>query len=238
MKKAFAVTVGILFFIGIVLIYFSTENKPDLPEKATQTGSPSPTKELTSKVEGSSSAKISTNPTPKETKMPKQYSAYPQMVIDQNKAYTAIMETSKGQIVLELFAKEAPKTVNNFVFLARDGFYDGTTFHRIIKGFMIQGGDPLGNGTGSPGYKFDDEPVTKNYDRGILAMANAGPNTNGSQFFIMHQNYALPRSYTIFGQVTKGLDVVDQIAEMPVTGPENSTPTETVTITKITIEEK
>jgi cyclophilin family peptidyl-prolyl cis-trans isomerase len=238
MKKAFAVAVGSLFFIGIVLVFFSTENKPDLPQKATQTSSPPPTKELTSKVEGSSSAKEGTNQSPKENKMPKQYAAYPQMVIDQNKTYTATLQTSKGQIVLELFAKEAPKTVNNFVFLARDGFYDGTTFHRIIKGFMIQGGDPLGNGTGGPGYKFDDEPVTKNYDRGALAMANAGPNTNGSQFFIMHQNYAPPKDYTIFGQVTKGLEVVDQIAETPVAGPENSTPTETVTISKITIEEK
>jgi Peptidyl-prolyl cis-trans isomerase (rotamase) - cyclophilin family len=112
----------------------------------------------------------------------------------------------------ELFATEAPTTVNNFVFLARDGFYDGVIFHRVIPGFMIQGGDPTGTGSGGPGYKFDDEPVTRRYNRGILAMANAGPNTNGSQFFVMHADYGLPPNYTIFGRLTAGDDVLDKIA--------------------------
>jgi cyclophilin family peptidyl-prolyl cis-trans isomerase len=115
----------------------------------------------------------------------------------------------------ELFADEAPKTVNNFVFLARDGFYDGVIFHRVIPGFMIQGGDPTGTGRGGPGYRFADEPVKRGYKRGILAMANAGPNTNGSQFFIMHADYGLPPNYTIFGKLTSGEEVLDSIAKAP-----------------------
>jgi cyclophilin family peptidyl-prolyl cis-trans isomerase len=107
---------------------------------------------------------------------------------------------------------DAPRTVNNFVFLAKDGFYDGVIFHRVIPGFMIQGGDPTGTGRGGPGYRFEDEPVSKRYERGTLAMANAGPNTNGSQFFIMHADYGLPPNYTIFGRLTGGHDVVDKIA--------------------------
>jgi len=119
--------------------------------------------------------------------------------------------TDKGEIVFELFDKDAPKTVSNFVYLAKGGFYDGLTFHRVEPGFVIQGGDPNGNGTGGPGYQFEDEKVTRSYTRGIVAMANAGPNTNGSQFFIMLADTPLPPSYTIFGDVTKGMDVVDQI---------------------------
>lgn len=142
---------------------------------------------------------------------------------------TATITTSKGVITLELFGADAPKTVENFKKLASEGFYNGTRFHRVIKGFMIQGGDPLSKdtsaqsrwGTGGPGYKFDDEINTSSelyktgYKRGVLAMANSGPNTNGSQFFIMHQDYALPPLYAIFGKVTSGQDVVDAIAETP-----------------------
>jgi cyclophilin family peptidyl-prolyl cis-trans isomerase len=120
--------------------------------------------------------------------------------------------TTKGTIVFELFADEAPKTVSNFVALAQSGFYDGLTFHRVVPGFVIQGGDPVGNGTGGPGYKFEDETVTRDYDAGIVAMANSGPNTNGSQFFIMLEENPLPKQYTIFGKVTQGLDVVRKIA--------------------------
>lgn len=119
--------------------------------------------------------------------------------------------TDKGVIIFELFPGEAPKTVSNFVYLAKGGFYDGLTFHRYEPGFVIQGGDPNGNGTGGPGYRFEDEPVKRPYDRGIVAMANAGPDTNGSQFFIMLADVPLPPSYTVFGKVTKGMDVVDQI---------------------------
>jgi len=130
----------------------------------------------------------------------------------------ATIETSLGNITIEFYPQDAPKTVENFQKLASSKFYDNVIFHRVIKGFMIQGGDPTGTGTGGPGYKFNDE-IDKNsdlyktgYKKGIVAMANSGPNTNGSQFFIMHADYPLPPSYTIFGKVTEGLDVVDKIA--------------------------
>lgn len=132
------------------------------------------------------------------------------------KTTTVILHTEKGNITLKLTTGKTPKTVNNFVTLAKKGFYNNTIFHRIIKGFMIQGGDPKGNGTGGPGYKFDDEPFTGEYTRGTIAMANAGPNTNGSQFFIMHADNPLPKNYVIFGKVTSGMDVIDVIAESPV----------------------
>ena len=122
------------------------------------------------------------------------------------------IETSKGTIEFELFGKDAPKAVSNFIFLTNEGYYNGLTFHRRDEGFVIQGGDPSGDGSGGPGYQFEDETVTKNYDKGIVAMANAGPNTNGSQFFIMlADNDTLPKNFTIFGKVTKGIDVVDKI---------------------------
>lgn len=172
--------------------------------------------------------------------MKKKYPNPSTLTIDTKKKYSALIKTSKGDVTVELFTNEAPNTVNNFVFLAREGFYDGTTFHRVVKDFMIQGGDPNGDGTGGPGYKFADEKVTRDYKRGIVAMANAGPNTNGSQFFIMHQDYDLPKNYTIFGQVTTGLDIIDKIAEIPTVegmGGEKSKPTEKVTIEKVTINE-
>ncbi|MFA5249182.1 MAG: peptidylprolyl isomerase [Candidatus Paceibacterota bacterium] len=139
----------------------------------------------------------------------------PAMQIDANKIYTAVLKTSVGDITIQLNAKSNPITVNNFIYLARKGFYGDTVFHRIINGFMIQGGDPIGNGTGGPGYKFNDEnlPTEYNYARGTIAMANAGPNTNGSQFFIMHKDYLLSPNYVIFGKVTEGLNVVDKIAQ-------------------------
>jgi cyclophilin family peptidyl-prolyl cis-trans isomerase len=145
----------------------------------------------------------------------KQYSAPPEMVIDPAKTYSATIRTNHGDITAKLFADEAPQTVNNFVFLAREGFYDDVIFHRVISGFMIQGGDPTGTGTGGPGYRFADEldaARSRGYKMGTLAMANAGPNTNGSQFFIMHQDYGLPPQYNVFGKATDGLDVVDAIA--------------------------
>lgn len=165
------------------------------------------------------------------------------MQIDTNKTYEATLHTTLGDMHVELFAKEAPKTVNNFVFLAREGFYNNVKFHRIIQGFMVQSGDPIGTGAGGPGYRFDDEPVTRNYERGIVAMANAGKNTNGSQFFIMHADYPLQKNYTIFGQVTgkESLETLDKIAAVPVRpGPsgEVSVPTQDVRITSIDITEK
>ena len=167
--------------------------------------------------------------------MSKQYSSPPDMVIDPAKQYTAVIETTAGTLTADLFASDAPRTVNNFVFLAREGFYEGVIFHRVIEGFMIQGGDPTGRGTGGPGYKFADEPVTRAYTRGTLAMANAGPNTNGSQFFVMHADYRLPPNYTIFGKLNAGMDVVDAIATAP-TGSQDR-PKDPVSITSVTITE-
>lgn len=123
---------------------------------------------------------------------------------------TARIKTSKGDIVFKFFT-DAPIAASNFIFLANEGFYNGLTFHRRQEGFVIQGGDPNGNGTGGPGYKFNDESVTRDYTRGIVAMANSGPDTNGSQFFIMLADNPLPKSYTIFGEVTDGMGVVDKI---------------------------
>lgn len=167
--------------------------------------------------------------------MAKQYPTAPEMVIDPAKTYTATIETSAGTMTAEFFAADAPNTVNNFVFLARDGYYADVIFHRCIKGFMIQGGDPTGTGRGGPGYRFNDEPVSRQYLRGTLAMANAGPNTNGSQFFIMHADYPLPPSYTIFGKLTSGEDVLDAIATAP-TGAQDR-PVNTVSISSVTISE-
>jgi peptidyl-prolyl cis-trans isomerase B (cyclophilin B) len=138
------------------------------------------------------------------------------MAIDPAKKYTATFNTSRGEIVCDLFAKDAPKTVNNFVFLAKEKFYDGTVFHRVIADFMVQGGDPTGTGRGGPGYKFEDETKgnPNKHEPGTLSMANAGPNTNGSQFFITHVETSwLDGKHTVFGKVTKGKDVVDKIQQ-------------------------
>ena len=166
----------------------------------------------------------------------KQWATQPQMTIDSSASYTAILNTTAGPITVELLAEEAPVTVNNFVFLAREGFYDNVIFHRTIPGFMIQGGDPTGSGGGGPGYRFADEPVRRPYSRGVMAMANAGPNTNGSQFFLMHADYALPPSYTIFGQAVAGLETIDTIATAPTqAGGEGSSPINPVVIQSVEI---
>ncbi|MGH2408216.1 MAG: peptidylprolyl isomerase [Candidatus Limnocylindrales bacterium] len=167
--------------------------------------------------------------------MSKQYPSPPPLTIDSTKKHIATIETTAGTMTAELLPGEAPMTVNNFVFLARDGFYDGVIFHRVIAGFMIQGGDPTGTGSGGPGYRFRDEPVRLPYKRGTLAMANAGPNTNGSQFFVMHADYGLPPNYTIFGRLTGGLEVVDAIATAAKGGQDR--PTQPVKIIGITIAE-
>jgi peptidyl-prolyl cis-trans isomerase B (cyclophilin B) len=142
----------------------------------------------------------------------KRYNAPHEMQIETNRSYHAIIKTNKGDIHLQLNPQEAPITVNNFIVLARDGFYDGVTFHRVVPRFVIQGGDPTGTGSGGPGYKFKDEPVKRPYKAGTVAMANAGPNTNGSQFFICLEDQAsLPPNYTIFGDTISGMDVVRNI---------------------------
>jgi len=153
---------------------------------------------------------------------------------------TVTIETNMGTIKFETYDADAPKTVQNFITLAQKGFYDNLIFHRVINGFMIQGGDPLGNGTGGPGYQFEDElnPATPSfkagYKRGVVAMANAGPNTNGSQFFIMLADNPLPHNYTIFGKVISGQDVVDKIGQTP-TGPQDR-PIEPVIIKNVKVE--
>jgi cyclophilin family peptidyl-prolyl cis-trans isomerase len=166
----------------------------------------------------------------------------PTTTITKNFMHTITLETSKGTIVFETYDADAPKTVENFITLANKGFYNNLIFHRIIEGFMIQGGDPTGTGMGGPGYKFADElnPSTISYKtgyvRGIVAMANSGPNTNGSQFFIMHKDTPLPNKYSIFGRVIKGMEVVDAIATSPRN--ENDKPLTDIVIKKATVTTK
>jgi len=168
--------------------------------------------------------------------MAKQWSTPPAMQIDPKKKYKAHMETDKGTMVIELFADKTPNTVNNFVFLSREGYYDGVIFHRVIDNFMVQGGDPTGTGMGGPGYKFGDEfdSSLKHDKRGVLSMANAGPGTNGSQFFITHVPTPwLDGKHSVFGQVVEGLDVLMSI---PARDPNNRN-APAVKITSVTIEE-
>ena len=215
-----AIFIGIaVVFVGLIVWVGGLQQKA--PQKITPTVSPEATKTVETKT--------TINTDTKKTMT------------------TAILTTNKGAITLEFYDDRAPKTVENFVKLAKEGFYNGTRFHRVIKGFMIQGGDPLSKdlsmkdrwGMGGPGYSFADEIDPNSdlykagYQRGVLAMANSGPNTNGSQFFIMHQDYALPPSYTIFGRVTSGIDVVDAIANTK-TGI-NDRPLEDVIIEKIEV---
>ncbi len=160
----------------------------------------------------------------------------PAYTLNEKKNYAATVKTSMGTFTVKLFAKDAPCTVNSFAYLAKRHFYDGLTFHRIVKDFVIQGGDPAGNGSGGPGYTFNDElDNSLTYKVGTLAMANSGPNTNGSQWFVVtgEQGAQLPKNYTIFGKVTKGLDVVMKINEVKVNG---EAPVDPVTIVSVTVE--
>ncbi len=151
-------------------------------------------------------------PEPSPTPKLKTYSSPPPMTIDTSKQYTAIIETEKGSLVLELFAKDVPVTVNNFVFLANEGFYNGSTCHRVIAGCMVQGGDPTGTGRGGPGYKFDDEFTEHTHVAGALSMANSGANTNGSQFFITYTpQHGLDGKHSVFGQLIEGMDVLEKL---------------------------
>jgi len=198
-------------FILLVLALFTT----GCLIQATPTTAPTPTAIGTPRPVGSPTP-VTGGTAPGQSM--KQYTSPPEMTIDPSAAYTAVIRTNLGPMTLELFALDAPKTVNNLVFLAQEGFYDGLIFHRVIPGFMIQGGDPTGTGTSGPGYQFQDEIVPSLvFDTpGILAMANSGPNTNGSQFFITvvptpHLNGA----HTIFGKIIEGQDVADAIAKVP-----------------------
>ncbi len=175
-------------------------------------------------------------PTPSEARRG-QYASEPPLAIDTTRRYSATMATSKGTMVISLDPHMATRTVNSFVFLAREGYFDGIVFHRIIPGFVVQGGDPTGTGTGGPGYRFPDElPPPGRYEIGSLAMANAGPDTNGSQFFIVsgNQGMQLPASYSLFGKVVSGLDV---LAAIDAAGSRSGKPKERVVIESVTIEE-
>jgi cyclophilin family peptidyl-prolyl cis-trans isomerase len=198
---------------GIILLQNKSTNPAVVNQTATQL-SPVETSALRStnlQISPTQSMATSSTSSSSSTSNRKTYSAFPGVYSAeelQNKK--AVIETNKGTIEFELLP-EAPKAASNFMHLSRDGFYDGLTFHRVEPNFVIQGGDPKGDGTGGPGYQFEDEPVTRKYTKGIVAMANAGPDTNGSQFFIMLADTPLPPAYTIFGNVIKGQDVVDKI---------------------------
>ena len=182
--------------LGAILIMVVAAACGDSEPTATQQAIPTPT----------------AAPRPESTPSRKTYSASPPTTIDTSKTYTATLETEKGDVILELFAKDAPKTVNNFVFLAREGFYNGVTFHRVLPGFMAQSGDPTGTGSGGPGYRFEDEFSDKTHEAGVISMANAGPNTNGSQFFITFvPTPHLDGVHSVFGRVVEGMDVLNKI---------------------------
>lgn len=222
-RTLLGIGVTAIIFVAAIFIFSKSAGEATLGQA---TASPTPSQTPAQTVE----------PVKNSKQLPK-----PEMTIDKSKSYTAVLHTTEGDITIELFADKTPITVNNFVYLANNNFYDDTIFHRVIKDFMIQGGDPTGTGMGGPGYKFDDEPFEGDYTRGTVAMANAGPNTNGSQFFIMQKDMGLPKNYVIFGKVTDGMDVVDKIADAEVAasaGGENSTPVNPVHIKTAEIVEK
>ncbi|MDO8498903.1 MAG: peptidylprolyl isomerase [bacterium] len=210
----------VIFFVlvGVVALGIAGARsfKASLGEELTPT--PTPEKLVFNNNEQNKDpSQVTQNPTFKQIsqptqKMTKSYQMFPGVLPSEElKNKKAVIVTDKGIIEFAIYP-EASKAASNFIFLTKDGFYDGLTFHRVVPGFVIQGGDPLGNGTGGPGYQFEDEPVTEAYNKGIVAMANAGPNTNGSQFFIMlEDNPSLPPNYTIFGKVISGQEVVDKI---------------------------
>lgn len=222
-NKRLILGTAVLFVAVIALASYSTLKPPPNPsETPSQSLAPASTQAL---------------PTQQASESPSQQAA--------SSMHTVTLTTNFGNITFETYDSDAPKTVQNFITLAEKGFYSNLTFHRVIKGFMIQGGDPKGNGTGGPGYKFNDElnPNTESgkagYKKGVVAMANAGPNTNGSQFFIMHEDRPynlLPYNYTIFGKVTAGQDTVDKIAQTPTD--QNDRPLTPVVIKRVTVSKK
>ncbi len=199
--KVLSRTAGIILVLVTLLVVVSCGGAAPTPAPAP---APAPTPTPAQPPE--------TSPEPVVKPEPKTYSELPSMIIDTSKKYTAFIETEKGNLVLELFAEDVPVTVNNFVFLASEGFYDGTTFHRVIPGFMVQGGDPTGTGMGNAGYKFDDEFTEHTHVAGALSMANSGPNTNGSQFFITYTpQHGLDGKHTVFGRLIEGMDVLEKL---------------------------
>jgi cyclophilin family peptidyl-prolyl cis-trans isomerase len=234
-KKGSVAIIVFAVLFGGVGIYIKTHIPRE--EKSKEASTIKPTQSVTQTEKASES--IEQNVTPTTANSPGvEKGPYP-MEINIKKTYEAVLTTSFGDITIRLNVSTTPVTVNNFIALSRKNFYNNTVFHRIIKGFMIQGGDPKGNGSGGPGYTFADEPFVGEYTRGAVAMANAGPNTNGSQFFIMHKDYPLPKNYVIFGSVINGMDVVDKIAEAPTeVGGEGSKPVTPTTITSVQIIER
>jgi len=229
MDGKLVVLISALILVVGAIVYQSQSDTTSLPP---QTG----TENITLAEGSSATAEDNTQQKGGETHM--KFNTAPKMDIDTAKKYTAVIKTNKGDMTIDLHVKEAPKTVNNFVFLAKKGFYDGVIFHRVIKDFMIQGGDPTGTGMGGPGYTFEDEMNDSVFDSaGILAMANSGPNTNGSQFFITHAATPwLTGKHTIFGKVTKGMDVLNAIATTNVGAQDK--PIEKIAIQTIEIIEK
>ena len=198
-KKLLSRLIGtMLIFTSLMAVSCGGVTEVPVPETRVNKPTPAPTQEPI--------------PAPAPEVKPMKWDSPPQMIIDTSKKYTAIIETEKGNLVLELFAKDVPKTVNNFVFLAKEGYYDGTTFHRVIPGFMVQGGDQTGTGRGGSGYRFEDEFTEHTHVAGALSMANAGPDTNGCQFFItfvpVHQ---LNGKHSVFGLLVEGMDVLESI---------------------------
>jgi cyclophilin family peptidyl-prolyl cis-trans isomerase len=259
MNKIAVVVTGIVIIIGISVFVLMRPVMNTLPDKRDQVSVPAVTN-TPAAVEPSPGQ---TTPMPSPTVLPtsaavqerkesmiqtqtkKQYTSPPAMTVSADKTYKAVLDTNKGKLVVQLFVKDAPNAVNNFVFLAKEGFYANTIFHRVIKDFMIQGGDPTGTGMGGPGYRFADETITKEYTRGTLAMANAGPNTNGSQFFIMHKDTtSLPKNYVIFGAIPEGdvesFKTLDALLATPVgrsSNGEQSRPLEELVLKTVTIVE-
>ena len=238
-QKILALTVGLLVTAGLVgTVVFALmrddEGRPSASGGPTPAPTLSPTTPATPAREVACGGSV-----PQAASVAKPtFNEPPPMTIDPDKTYTAIVETSCGTMRMNLFAKQAPTTVNSFVSLARQGFFDGLIFHRVIKGFVIQGGDPEGTGSGGPGYQFKDELDNDlKYEVGSVAMANSGPNTNGSQWFVVvgPQGVHLPKNYTIFGKVTQGIEAAHMIENLETD--ETDRPVQTAYIVKVTIEE-
>lgn len=237
-KQNIAITILFAILVGVGVLIFEKNNNKRISLDSTNQNENINTDDNSNKTNSKNLQETPTNSPQKETAMKKTYTEQPVMQLKDGVKYQAVLETSAGNIQIELNSEMTPITVNNFVSLAKDGFYDETIFHRAISGFMIQGGDPEGTGMGGPGYKFADEDFQGEYSRGVVAMANSGPNTNGSQFFIMHQDYALSPNYIIFGKVVKGLETVDAIATAETVSSasgEKSKPVEPITVKTIKI---
>ncbi len=236
----YAIIIIIMIAIAILGLFFFKQDKnttADLDLTSQQLVEKDSTSPTTAVIKSNTNTDQNINQTETQPPMNKTNLTRPEMTIDPNKEYIATMNTSEGVVKIKLFAQETPVTVNNFVYLAQNKFYDGLIFHRVIKDFMIQGGCPLGNGTGGPGYKFEDEQNSAPLVQGSLAMANSGPDTNGSQFFIVTAAATpwLDGVHTHFGQVIEGMDVIMKIDTTP-TG-SNDKPTQNITINSVTISE-